>query len=73
MISRMQQETEDIIKYELPDNVTLTEYALAWSLSHAAVSCVIPGCKTAEHVIQNAAVADLAIVQQKHPLDMPHV
>ena len=70
-ISRMQQEIEDIIRHELPDNATLTEYALAWSLSHAAVSCVIPGCKTAEHVIQNAAAADLAIVQAKHPMDMP--
>ncbi|MCK5247303.1 aldo/keto reductase, partial [Candidatus Bipolaricaulota bacterium] len=65
--ARMQKEMEGIIKDELPENVSLPEYALAWSLSHPAVSCVIPGCKTPEHVRMNASVADLPLVDDNHP------
>jgi len=63
----MQQEMEAISKNELPKDISLPEYALAWSLLHPAVSCVIPGCKTPEHVRMNANVADLALVDDAHP------
>ena len=66
-IARMQQEIQDIIRDELPENISLPEYSLAWSLSHPAVSCVIPGCKTPEHVRMNASVADLPLVDDNHP------
>jgi len=66
-IARMQQEIEEVVENELPQSMTLPQYALTWSLSHPAVSCVIPGCKTPEHVRMNAGVADLALVDDAHP------
>jgi len=68
MIARMQQEIETIGRDELPRGMTLPEYSLAWCLSHPAASCVIPGCKTAEHVRMNAAVAEMLEVE--HPQDV---
>lgn len=65
--ARMKGEVDEILKSELPDGVTLAQYALAWSLKHPAVSCVIPGCKDTEQVRMNAAVADLAILGAPHP------
>ena len=69
LIAKMQDEIEQILANELPEGVSLAEYALAWSLSHPAVSCVIPGCKTPEHVRQNAGVAELPMLQSAHPRD----
>lgn len=66
-IARMQQDIEEVLENELPEEMTLPQYALAWSLSHPAVSCVIPGCKTPEHVRMNASVADLPLVDDAHP------
>jgi len=66
-IERMQQEIQDITEHELPEGVRLPQYALAWCLKHPAVSCVIPGCKTPEHVRINASVADLPLLDQNHP------
>ena len=65
--ARMKSEIDEILKSELPDGVTLAQYALAWSLKHSAVSCVIPGCKNPEQVMMNAAVSDLAILNEAHP------
>jgi aryl-alcohol dehydrogenase-like predicted oxidoreductase len=66
-IVRMQQEIQHIMEHELPESVSLPQYALAWCLTHPAVSCVIPGCKTPEHVQINASVADLSLLDDNHP------
>ena len=69
--ARMQDEIREVLANELPENTTLAEYALAWSLAHPAVSCVIPGCKTPEQVRMNARVADLSLVDDAHPQAIP--
>jgi len=43
----------------VPAGATLAQFALAWILSHEAVSCVIPGARRPGHVSDNARVADL--------------
>lgn len=43
----------------LPAGTTLTQFALAWILSFEAVTTVIPGGRTREQVLANAAAADL--------------
>jgi len=70
LIKKLQQEIEEIIKNELPENVLLSQYALAWVLSNPAISCVIAGCKSAEQVKINAATVDLEIMKKKHKFDI---
>lgn len=67
-ILKIQKEVDEIIKNELPKGMTLIQYALSWVLKHEAVSCIIPGCKTVEHVIQNAAASNF--VSDNHPLSI---
>ena len=37
----------------------MADLALRWILDHEAVSCVIPGARNEQQVIQNAAASDL--------------
>jgi len=60
-------EVEKIRKAELPAGVSMARWALAWCLKSPAVQCVIPGCKSAEQVADNAAAAELDLVDPKHP------
>jgi aryl-alcohol dehydrogenase-like predicted oxidoreductase len=60
-------EVQHIEKHELPPGVPMSQWALAWCLKSPAVQCVIPGCKSPEQVEQNAAAADLEIVDSEHP------
>jgi aryl-alcohol dehydrogenase-like predicted oxidoreductase len=62
------QEVEKIQKTEVPAGIEMSKWALAWCLVHPAVSCVIPGCKSVEQVVKNAAAADLSMVRDDHPL-----
>ncbi len=48
----------------------MATWALAWCLKHPAVACVIPGCKSPEHVRQNAEAGDLDMVSFDHPLSV---
>jgi myo-inositol catabolism protein IolS len=50
---------------EVPAGVPMARWALAWCLRSPAVQCVIPGCKTAAQVEDNARAAELA--DDKHP------
>lgn len=58
---------EDIQRNEVPEGLSMAQWALAWCLRHPAVTSVIPGCKNPEQVQSNAAVADLEMVDNKHP------
>lgn len=53
------EEAEQIKKTEVPKDVPMAQWALAWCLRNPAVSCVIPGCKNVEQVESNAQAADL--------------
>jgi aryl-alcohol dehydrogenase-like predicted oxidoreductase len=59
------QAVQEIMQQEVPAGVPPAAWALAWCLQHPAVTCVIPGCKTAEQVELNASAADL--VRTDHP------
>ena len=61
------RQVEQIQQEEVPDGVPMAPWALAWCLQHAAVTCVIPGCKTVQQVESNAAAADLDLVSDEHP------
>ena len=65
---RQMVEQVEQIKSEVPPGVPMAQWALAWSLQHPAVSCVIPGCKDVEQVRSNAQAADLPGIARAHPL-----
>ncbi len=58
---------EEISKTELPHGANMAEWALAWCLKHPAVTCVIPGCKSAEQVETNARASNFEFVNDGHP------
>ncbi len=64
-IDRMLEEAARIQKEEVPPGIDMASWALAWCLQGEAVSCVIPGCKNADHVRMNAKAADLSLAEGK--------
>lgn len=64
-VQRKLQEVEQIRRDEMPENVPMAAWDLAWCLRHPAVTCVIPGCKSVEQVESNALAAELAPAE--HP------
>ncbi|MCZ8517075.1 aldo/keto reductase [Paenibacillus filicis] len=62
---RKLQEVERIREHEVPVGVDMATWALAWCLKHPAVTAVIPGCKSPEQVISNAAASEH--VGEEHP------
>jgi len=64
---RWLEEVERIKQAEVPPGTPIAQWALAWCLTHPAVTCVIPGCKRPEQVRDNAAAASLDLVAKDHP------
>ena len=56
-VNDMLCEVETIRQQELPTGVPMAQWALAWCLQNDIVTSVIPGCKSAEQVRDNAAAA----------------
>ncbi|MDC3412140.1 aldo/keto reductase [Aquibacillus sp. 3ASR75-11] len=56
---------EEIQQEEVPKDVPMAAWALAWCLKHPAVTSVIPGCKNPEQVRLNAEATEL--VSDDHP------
>jgi len=52
------EEVQRIRENEVPQGVDMATWSLAWCLKHPAVTAVIPGCKSPEQVISNAAAAE---------------
>ena len=52
-------EVERLQKEEVPPDVPMSRWALAWCLKNPVVSTLIPGCKNPEQVKNNANVAEL--------------
>jgi myo-inositol catabolism protein IolS len=63
----MIDEVERLKAEEVPPEVPMAQWALAWALQHPAVTCVIPGCKNVEQTRANALAADLDMVSIDHP------
>ena len=49
----------DELRPLVPRGATLTQFALRWILMFDAVTCTIPGARTAAQARENAAAADL--------------
>lgn len=59
---RLQESVEEaarIKRDEVPANVPMSQWAIAWCLKNPLVSAVIPGCKNPGQVRENAAAAKL--------------
>jgi aryl-alcohol dehydrogenase-like predicted oxidoreductase len=52
-------EAVDQIRELVPEGWTMAQFALRWILMFEAVSCVIPGAKRVDQLLDNAAAADL--------------
>ncbi len=52
-------EAQRVHREEVPSGASLAEWALVWPLRHGAVTAVIPGCRTAEQVRDNARAVRL--------------
>ena len=50
----------DQLRPHVPDGMTMAQFTLRWILDHDAVTTVIPGSTSADHVSENAAAADLS-------------
>lgn len=61
------EEVQRIQEEEVPEGVPMATWALGWVLKHPAVTCVIPGMKSVDQVVQNARAAALEIVPTDHP------
>ncbi len=51
------QQIADIARDQVPAGIDMATWALAWCLKHPAVTAVIPGCKSAKQMEQNAKAA----------------
>jgi len=58
-LDAMAADAQKVLAEEVPSGVTMAAWALAWCLKNSAVSAVIPGCKNAEQVSQNASAVKL--------------
>jgi len=61
--NRQLQEVGEIAANEVPRDIPMAQWALAWCLQNPAVTSVIPGCKHIEQVISNAEAAELDMVK----------
>ena len=60
------RQVEEIRRNEVPKDVPMATWALAWCLQHPAVTAVIPGCKDAKQMEDNARAAELPMVRDDH-------
>jgi aryl-alcohol dehydrogenase-like predicted oxidoreductase len=49
----------------VPAGVSMAEFAMRWILQHDEVSCVIPGARNADQVIDNAKASDLPLLSSE--------
>jgi myo-inositol catabolism protein IolS len=66
-VQRKLELVEHIRRTEVPEGMTMAQWALAWCLRHPAVSSVVAGSKSVQQLQANAAAADLALVRDEHP------
>lgn len=60
LVARRLQEVQKIREYEVPADMNMATWALAWCLKHPAVTAVIPGCKSPVQVEANSEAAKYA-------------
>jgi len=52
-------EAVEQLRQIVPSNISMADFAMRWILQHDEVSCVIPGARNANQVIENAQASDL--------------
>jgi myo-inositol catabolism protein IolS len=55
------RQVQEIARTEVPAGVDMASWALAWCLKHPAVTAVIPGCKSAKQLEQNARASEMQL------------
>jgi len=55
----------DELRDLVPNGFSMAQFALRWILMHEAVSCAIPGAKSAAQASDNAATSDLPDIDRK--------
>jgi aryl-alcohol dehydrogenase-like predicted oxidoreductase len=68
MVRHKLEQVEGIKQSEVPSELDMATWALAWCLQHPAVASVIPGCKSVEQFEANARAVDLDLMHEDHPL-----
>lgn len=60
--ARLEQDLAEVerLRSEVPEDVSMAQWALAWCLRHPAVTAVIPGCKSPQQVRENAAACRIS-------------
>jgi aryl-alcohol dehydrogenase-like predicted oxidoreductase len=58
-------EAVDEIRQVVPAGTSMANFALRWILDHQAVSCVIPGARNEQQVVQNVAASDLPPLKEE--------
>ena len=54
---------QELKRTEVPKDMNMAQWALAWCLQNLAIASVIPGCKNVEQVEMNANAAELSMVK----------
>jgi len=65
LVARRLQEVQAIRENEVPADMNMATWALAWCLRHPAVTAVIPGCKSPAQVEANSIASNYA--PSSHP------
>ena len=58
-------EAVECVRRLVPPNVSMADFALRWILQHSEVSCVIPGARNREQVLENVKAAALSDFDNK--------
>ncbi|MBV9674019.1 MAG: aldo/keto reductase [Verrucomicrobia bacterium] len=61
------------LKPLVPSGWTMATFALRWILDHDAVSCVIPGARNQEQVVQNAKTSEIPSLTPEQKTKVAHV
>lgn len=61
---------QEIKRKEVPENMNMAQWAIAWCLKHDAVSTCIPGFKSPEQLAQGVGAAEIDLVSALHPLSV---
>lgn len=66
-VQRKLELVDELRRTEVPEGMTMAQWAIAWCSQHPAVSCVVAGARSVQQVQSNAAAADLELIREDHP------
>jgi aryl-alcohol dehydrogenase-like predicted oxidoreductase len=66
-VQRKLELVDELRRTEVPEGMTMAQWAIAWCSQHPAVSCVVAGARSVQQVQSNAAATDLELIREDHP------